>query len=403
MDSFQMIGELVMTKDGGAFVSKDLVLEPTGNGRLNGMSFAVKDVFGIKDYTSGAGNPDWLNSHAPAEQTAESIERLLAQGARLTGTTQTDEIMYSLNGENFHYGTPVNPKASDCIPGGSSSGSAVVVSAGLVDFALGTDTGGSVRIPSAYCGIYGFRPTHGLVSLNGVIPLAESFDTLGWMARDPKLLLDVGLALMDGSIPRDAGFKRMYIGKDAWALADAECMDIGSRIISLIYSLIGHSEWVDIAPQGLAGWANAFRTLQALEIWRTHGQWVQAEKPTFGPGIAERFTWASTLREEDSHASYEVRKEVRKKMSDLLGKDGLLIIPTAPGSPPHLNQSGEEVESRRTRTLQLSCITGLAGLPQITIPLTNVKGLPIGLSVIAGPGQDIKLLSFVNEAASKFI
>jgi amidase len=398
-----MMGGLVMYKDWGAFVTRELTLEPTGNGRLQGMSFAVKDVFGIKDYTSGAGNPDWLNSHAPAEQTAESIQRLLLQGARLTGTTQTDEIMYSLNGENFHYGTPVNPKAPDCIPGGSSSGSAVAVSAGLVDFALGTDTGGSVRIPAAYCGIYGFRPTHGLVPLNGVIPLAESFDTLGWMTRDPKLLLDVGLALIDESIPNDAGFKRMYLGNDAWALADAECMDIGSGIIHLIHRLIGHREWVDIAPHGLAAWMNAFRTLQGLEIWRTHGQWIQAEKPILGPGIAERFAWASTLREEDSQASYEVRNEARKKMSDLLGKDGLLIIPTAPGSPPHLNQSGEEVENRRTRTLQLSCIAGLAGLPQITIPLTSEKGLPIGLSVIAGPGQDIKLLSFVNEAASKFV
>jgi amidase len=398
-----MTGGLVMNKDGGAFVAGELVLESTGNGRLRGMSFAVKDVFGIKGYTSGAGNPDWLTSHTPAEQTAESILRLLQQGARLTGTTQTDEIMYSLNGENFHYGTPVNPKAPNCIPGGSSSGSAVVVSAGLVDFALGTDTGGSVRIPASYCGIYGFRPTHGSVSLNGVIPLAESFDTLGWMARDPKLLLDVGLALMDDSIPGDAGFKRMYIGKDAWDLADAECMDIGSRIIPIIHSIIGHSEWVDIAPQGLEAWMNAFRTLQGLEIWHAHGQWVQAVKPTFGPGIAERFAWASTLREEDSHASYEVRKEVRRKMCDLLGEDGLLIIPTAPGCPPLLNQSGEEVENRRTKTLQLSCIAGLAGLPQITIPLTTLKGLPVGFSVIAGPGQDIKLLTWVNEAASKFI
>jgi amidase len=148
---------------------------------------------------------------------------------------------------------------------------------------------------------------------------------------------------------------------------------------------------------------NAFRTLQGLEIWRAHGQWIQAVKPTFGPGIAERFAWASTLREEDSQTSYELRREIRQKMYALLGEDGLLIIPTAPGSPPLLNQSGEEMENRRTRTLQLSCIAGLAGLPQITIPLKTLKGLPIGFSVIAGPGQDIKLLTWVNEVASKFI
>jgi amidase len=390
-----------MPKDWGAFVAKDLILEPTGNGRLQGMTFAVKDVFAIKNYTPGAGNPDWLNSHNPSSQTAESIQRLLLQGARLTGTTHTDEIMYSLNGENFHYGTPINPKAPDCIPGGSSSGSAVAVSAGLVDFALGTDTGGSIRIPAAYCGIYGFRPTHGLVSLNGVIPLAESFDSLGWMARDPKLLLDVGLTLLDESTLNENGFKRMFIGDDAWALADEACMEMGLMITPKLHNLIGHSEWVDISQQRLASWMNAFRTLQGLEIWRSHGEWIQTEQPTFGPGIAERFAWASTLREEDSFTSAEIRKEVRRRMCDLLGEDGLLIIPTAPGSPPLLNQSGEVVENRRTRTLQLSCIAGLAGLPQITIPIATLKGMHMGISVIAGPGQDLKLLTWVNEAVAE--
>ncbi|QGQ98333.1 amidase [Paenibacillus psychroresistens] len=391
-----------MPKEWGAFVAKDLVLEPTGSGKLQGAAFAVKDVFAIKNYTSGAGNPDWLNSHSPSKQTAEAIQRLLFQGARLTGTTQTDEIMYSLNGENFHYGTPVNPQAPECIPGGSSSGSAVAVSAGLVDFALGTDTGGSVRIPAAYCGIYGFRPTHGLVALNGVIPLAESFDTVGWMARVPKQLLDVGLALLDEPTPNDKGFKRMFIGNDAWALADVDCMASGLEIFPVIERMIGHCEWVDLAPQGLAAWMNAFRTLQGLEIWRAHGEWIQTVKPTFGPGIAERFAWASTLREEDSAAASELRKEVRKRMSDLLGEDGLLIIPTAPGSPPLLKQSGEAVENRRTRTLQLSCIAGLAGLPQITIPLTTSNGMPMGISIIAGHGQDLKLLRWVNAAAFEF-
>jgi amidase len=253
-----------MKQDWGAFVSKDVVLEPTGMGKLQGMSFAVKDVFGIKGYTSGAGNPDWLSTHAPADQTAESIERLLAQGARLTGTTQTDELMYSLNGENFHYGTPVNPKAPGCIPGGSSSGSAVAVSAGLVDFALGTDTGGSVRIPSAYCGIYGFRPTHGLVSMQGVIPLAESFDTLGWMARTSDLLLSVGLCLIDQAAPKNVRFKRIYLANDAWAMADASSVSIISEQINALNQLVDDCQRIEVADQGLSAWMNAFRNLQGL-------------------------------------------------------------------------------------------------------------------------------------------
>lgn len=390
-----------MKKDWGAFVSKDVILEPTGIGRLQGLSFAVKDVFGIRGHTSGAGNPDWLSTHAPNEHTAESIERILAQGARLTGTTQTDELMYSLNGENFHYGTPVNPKAPDCIPGGSSSGSAVAVSAGLVDFALGTDTGGSVRIPAAYCGIYGFRPTHGLVSMRGVIPLAESFDTLGWMAGDPDILLNAGLSLIDQAAPKDVHFKRIYLANDAWALADADCMGVVSERIIAINQIVDDCERIEVAGQGLTAWMNAFRNLQGLEIWRAHRQWIQTVNPAFGPGIAERFAWASTLREADSQAFYALRKEVRKSLSGLLGEDRLLIVPTAPGSAPLLNQSGDEMENRRTRTLQLSCIAGLAGLPQITIPLTDAKGAPIGLSIIAGHQQDIKLLTWVKENATR--
>jgi amidase len=386
-----------MEKDWGAFVSKDVVLEPTGMGRLQGMSFAVKDVFGIKGYTSGAGNPDWLRTHAPADQTAESIERLLQQGARLTGTTQTDEIMYSLNGENFHYGTPVNPKAPNCIPGGSSSGSASAVSAGQVDFALGTDTGGSVRIPAAYCGIYGFRPTHGAVSINGVIPLAESFDTVGWMARDSNVLLKVGLSLIEGPLPADISFDRIYYGNDAWALADSNGMALETHPIIALNRLAGYSDRVELAPEGLAAWMNVFRTLQGFEVWRNHSEWIQAENPTFGPGIAERFAWASTLREEDSKSSYRLREEIKNKMVDLLGGNSILIIPTAPGPAPFLNQSGEEMENIRAKTLQLSCIAGLAGLPQITIPMTNLDGFPYGISIIAGPGQDIKLLTWVNE------
>jgi amidase len=386
-----------MKKDWNAFVSEDLVLEPTGVGILQEMSFAVKDIFAIKGYTSGAGNPDWLSTHAPADQTAGSINRLLGQGARLTGTTQTDELMYSLNGENFHYGTPVNPKAPNRIPGGSSSGSAVAVSAGLVDFALGTDTGGSIRIPAAYCGIYGFRPTHGLVSMNGIIPLAESFDTLGWMTRDPGILLKVGLSLIDGPFPTDNSFKRMYLGKDAWALADEDCMGLALNPIKILTRLTGNCESMEVASEGLEAWMNAFRTLQGLEIWRAHSQWIQDENPTFGPGIADRFAWASSLRDEDGKFYHGMREDIKIRMFDLLGEDGILIIPTAPGIAPLLQQSGEEMDKRRGKTLQLTCIAGLAGLPQITIPMTSLEGSSYGISVIAGPRQDIKLLTWANE------
>lgn len=383
-----------------AFVDEEVSIESVGSGRLNGLTFAVKDVFAIQGYTNGAGNPDWLRTHEPATRHASTIDRLLKHGAALKGTVQTDELMYSLNGENFHYGTPVNPKAPDRIPGGSSSGSAVSVSAGLVDFALGTDTGGSVRIPSSYCGIYGFRPTHGVVPIDGVIPLAKSFDTVGWMAQNPELLLEVGRILIDGQ--NEAGqFHNIFLVEEAWGMLDKNDKEALLAFLPALEDVTNHSEWIKISKEELAEWSSTFRILQGLEIWSEHGEWIRRENPKFGPGIAERFQWTSTLKNSESTSQYELREEVRQLMSNLLGEDGLLVIPTAPGAAPLLNLQGERAEQYRAKTMQLSCIAGLAGLPQITFPLAEVNGLPIGLSFIANRHQDLKLLRWTTEFLGK--
>ncbi|MNO40030.1 Glutamyl-tRNA(Gln) amidotransferase subunit A [compost metagenome] len=379
-----------------------IAAEPHSGGNLDGMSFVVKDVFGIAGYTNGAGNPDWLKTSRPSEQHSEAVLRLLAAGARLEGTTHTDELMFSLNGENYHYGTPVNPKTPDRIPGGSSSGSAVAVAAGLADFALGTDTAGSVRVPSSYCGIYGMRPTHGAVSLEGVIPLAPSFDTAGWMARDTDTLLKVGSALLPAtgepmSRLGGFGFNHILIGDDAWALAKPEVRQVLIPTLNLIKeTTIRHTELV-VAPEGLPSWMSVFRTIQGYEIWREHGNWIEQTSPNFGPDIAERFAWASTVREEDFLKQLELRLQIREYMSGLLGRDGLLVIPTSPGEAPLLHSSGSELEERRVRTMRLSCIAGLAGLPQLTIPAVTLNSCPLGLSVIAGPHQDMRLLAWAKQ------
>lgn len=378
-----------------AFFDVDLELKPTGEGSLSGLTFAVKDVMTIKGYKNSAGNPDWLKTHAVSSRHAPVIESLLQQGAKLHGTTHTDELMYSLNGENFHYGTPVNPKAPERIPGGSSSGSAVAVSSGLVDFALGTDTGGSVRIPSSYCGIYGFRPTHGVVKIEGVIPLAKSFDTVGWMAGNPDLLHKVGKILIDNQ-QEDGEFTNMVFSKEAWGLLENQYKEPLLRTISTIQEFSLQSEWREIAEEGLSQWSSVFSVLQGTEIWKEHGEWITKEKPSFGPGISERFQWTSTLRESENLQQVEMRQKIYQSMSTLLGVNGLLIIPTAPGPAPLLHLSGEKAEQYRAKTMQLSCIAGLAGLPQVTIPLIEVDGLPVGLSIIANRNQDLKLLNWVK-------
>ncbi|MFY0762437.1 amidase [Metabacillus dongyingensis] len=390
-----------MNDQWNAFMNKELTLAPTGTGVVDRRAFAVKDVFSIKGHTCTAGNPDWLRTHEPADETASTIQKLLSEGAKLTGTLQTDELMYSLNGENAHYGTPVNPKAPGRISGGSSSGSASAVSAGLVDFSIGTDTGGSVRIPSSYCGLYGIRPTHNVVNSDGVIPLAKSFDTVGWMAQDARLLAQVGEVLLPSS--EDGWFfQRILLEEDAWALPDTESTEELKSLLPSVKSRTNHFEPVRVAEEGLTAWTDIFRTIQALEIWEEHGPWITKEQPTFGPGIAQRFQMAGMLKKEECQSQFEQWKSIRHRMDKLLADDALLVIPTAPGPAPLLNLQGKTAEQYRARTMQLTCIAGLAGLPQVTLPLAEVGGLPVGLSIIAGRNQDKRLLQWTVSFAENY-
>lgn len=387
-----------MNDSWNAFFREDMQLDATGDGPLNGLTFGLKDVFAVEGHASSAGNPDWLRTHGPWERNADVVNKLLAGGARLRGMTHTDELMYSLNGQNYHYGTPINPKAPDRLPGGSSSGSAVAVAAKLVDFAIGTDTGGSVRVPSAYCGIYGIRPTHGAVSAEGLIPLAPSFDTVGWMAGDASTLLRVGEVLLDrqtGSLA--GGFTRLLLPKEAWEMADEECIGKLEPFLPSLSELVAETGEVSISPEGLEEWMRLFRIIQGIEIWENHGEWITKESPVFEPSIAERFEWTSTLKRSEAEAEFRKWQEIRSRLRELLGEDGLLVLPTIPGSPPNRNISGKENEDRRSRTMRLSCIAGLSGLPQVNIPAAIAGGAPIGLSLIGGAGQDLKLLRFVEQ------
>lgn len=374
-----------------AFIDETITLQPTREGALTGYTFAVKDVFDVKGHTNAAGNPTWLATHEVAITTAPAIETLLAAGATLQGMTHTDELMYSLNGENIHYGTPINPLRPNSIPGGSSSGSAVAVASKAVDFALGTDTGGSVRIPSSYCGLYGIRPTHGVVNINGVIPLASQFDTVGWMARDASLLLTIGDALLTQPV-RD--IQTIYVPEAACALAEPQTAAKLKQSLQAI-----DIEMKPLKLDDLYDWSQTFRLLQGEEIWQTHGKWVAEANPVFGPDIADRFKWASTIQRDEAWQQAKLKKQqVHDTLQQLLGDHAAIAIPTTAGPAPEKGRDLALVEETRTRTMQLSCIAGLSGLPQVTMPVGDV-----GLSFIGGAGQDMSLLQFVRGVSQKHV
>jgi amidase len=375
-----------------------VALDGAPDGPLRGLTFAAKDVFDIAGHRTGNGNPVWLDTHAPAERTASAIERVLAAGASMVGKTHTDELAYSLNGENMHYGTPTNPRAPERIPGGSSSGSAAAVAGGLVDFALGTDCGGSVRLPASYCGIYGIRTTHGLVPADGVADLAASFDTVGWFARDAKTMLRVG----DVMLPAAPAFvpKRLLIAQDAFAFAGAEIADALAVAVMRLKTALSDHRPVEVYTGDPAAWSEIFRILQGDEIRRKHGAWIDAHNPSFGPGIAERFRWTRTIDPTEVERMRPRREEVARHMDALLGDDALLCLPTAPGIAPILATPAGELEVFRARAFALLSIAGLARLPQLSLPLGTMAGCPLGISLIAPRGRDRGLLRWVSEELS---
>ena len=389
---------MVLENKFGAFIAPELKVMPLGYGPLEGLSFTVKDVFAVAGHTSSAGNPSWLHSHSSSTFHADAVRRLLVAGASLKGAALTDELMYSLGGENYHYGTPVNPRAPGRIPGGSSSGSAVAVASGDVNFALGTDTGGSIRVPASYCGVYGFRPSHGVVDMKGVIPLSPGFDTAGWMAGDAGLLRRVGEVLLSGgNHPLQQTIEQVYVATDAWELVEKGCEARLSHALKRLQWGVERAADLQIAPEGLQAWMDAFRELQGCEIWATHGEWIEREKPKFGPDIAARFAWASTLDEKRLVSAHFLREEVSLRLRTLLGETGCLVIPTVPGPAPLRGGDSRQLEVNRSGAMMLCCIAGLSGLPQVTLPVPGEDGLPLGISVIAGYGQDLRLLSWIQD------
>ena len=392
----------------GAFcVENHAALPGASEGPLAGLTFAAKDVFDIAGGRTGFGNPAWLTSHPPATSTAPAVQRLLDAGADMVGKTLTDEITYSLSGQNAHYGTPVNSAAPGRIPGGSSSGSASAVAGGLVDFALGTDCGGSVRLPASYCGILGIRPSHGRVSLKGVAPFTWSFDVAGWFARDADVFAAVGRALLEPArhsreSEKLAAPTRLLYAQDAFELVDSDVVAALAPAVDLISGIIGERADVTVSPEGLPGWYETFRVIQAWEIWFNHAAWVEEAKPDFGPGIRERFEWASRVTEQDAEEARSRRSLIVERIHGLFGEGDVLCLPTSPRVAPPVDAPTDELENRvRAQAMSLLCIAGLAGLPQVSLPLASLDGLPLGFSLVGPWGADSQLLALSQRLMAK--
>ncbi|MFL9923817.1 amidase [Herbaspirillum lusitanum] len=366
------------------------------SGPLSGLRLAVKDIYDVAGYPTGCGNPHMLALSGIKQTSADPVEKLLAAGAGFAGKVCTDELAFSMNGKNAHFGTPRNGGAPDRIPGGSSSGSASAVSNGLADIALGTDTGGSVRAPASHCGLIGLRPTHARISLKGTMDLAATFDTCGWFARDMDSFTRVGNVLLgedSGNLPDTP---RVMVAADVLALLEPRVQAVFSQTLERLDHVIGTPLPVKTATPSFDALYWAFRHIQGYQAWQEHGARIRRHDFQLGPGVAERFEWSSTITAQQMEEHSAVRARFRDSFGQLLGHDGVVLMPTVPDIAPLLTDSEQSLENYRNQAIRMLCLSGLSGFPQISLPLMRLDDAPFGFSIIGPHGSDQALIRFAT-------
>lgn len=376
-------------------------IAPYQEGALSGLVFSIKDSMNLRGYRSTCGNPKWLATHSIASSHAICVEQLLCAGARCIGKTVTDELSFGLDGENHFYGTPLNPRAPDRVPGGSSSGTASAVACGVSDFDLGTDAGGSIRIPASNCGLFGLRPSTGAILNAGVQPFAPSFDTIGICTQDAGTLTRVSQVLLRQSPCMKMEKRPIYLLDEAWNLCDEDikvaCLETLKSNEKL--SPLEHVSLKSILNISQEYLRDTFNLIQYTETWAIYGDWIESVNPEFGPRVAQNFERARNASRSRLGDALLARQEMMEKMDDFLKNDAILCFPTTPTLAPFKGSLGNNQNAGNyyPRALSLTAISGLCRLPEVTVPLTMLRGVPIGTSFLSRHGTDMNLVSFVNE------
>lgn len=378
------------------FVPHDLEKPLPGKygGPLDGLTAVIKDMYDIAGTRTGAGCPGWLAVQKRATKHAAAVANLLGAGASVIGKTVCDELFYSVTGINAHYGMPVNPRAPGRIPGGSSAGSAAAVAAGIADIGLGSDTGGSVRIPAALNGVWGLRTSTGRVDATGEMAMAPSFDAAGWFTSGPGLLRKVGHVLLEGQSVR-ASIQHLLIADDAFAEADAPVAALVRKCVDDMTELPAQRSGVRLAGEsegGLDAWRETFRLIQARETWITYKDFIERENPKLGPGVRQRFEIARAVTPAQETAERTKREKILERIFGLVTPGTIIALPSAPCIAPMATSSMEQFEHYRLRVMRLVVTAGIAGLPQINVPIGTVGGCPVGLGLIGWRGGDEALL-----------
>ena len=378
----------------------DVPVPHAATGPLAGLRFGVKDLFDLAGYPTGGGSPVVLAMSGIKTSTAATVQRLLDAGAAVAGKTVTDEFAFSMNGNNAHFGAPINGAAPDRISGGSSSGSASAVSNSLCDFALGTDTGGSVRAPASHCGLLGLRPTHGRIALQGCMDLSPSLDTCGFFARDSSTFARVAAVLMAPDATPLPAAPRLLWPTELWALLAPEVLADLQPVADAVQAVLGRASPVALVRDSIEAMYWHTRHLQGREAWLTNGPLIERYAPPLGPGVAERFAWSRNVSDAQVAAATAFRTAFAAQLDDLLAQDGVLLLPTMPDVAPLRAAAESTLEDYRNRAIQLLCVAGLARTPQLSLPLLRRHGAPIGLSLLGPRGSDLSLVALAQRLAA---
>ena len=354
---------------------------------------AVKDLIDVAGVPTTAGSRAVALSARPAERDAPCLSGARAAGARIVGKANLNELAFGASGVNEHFGTPVNPLDPGRVPGGSSSGSAVAVAGGEADLAYGSDTGGSIRVPAAFCGITGLKTTHGRVPLDGVWPLAPSMDTIGPMARDVAGVA-AGLALLaPGFAVETAAATRIGRIRPAG-------VDVDPVIDKAVDAALARSG-IELIELGLSGWQSARKACDVIidaEAAVSNRVLLAdpARRDLLGARVRANLTDGQVVTRADLHRARAIQERWRATLAAALRTADLLALPTVPFFPPPLQAA------IRPGYLAFTSPVNLAGFPALTLPVATRQRLPAGLQLIGGPHAEALLLAtaaIIEEAA----
>jgi len=385
-----------------AFVRDNhIAIKGSSKGPLSGLVFAAKDVFMVKGSTYSNGHPLWLKTHGPDSYTAISILKLLDAGADLVGKTVCDELCFSISGENWNYGAPLNPHDIRCFTGGSSSGSGAATAGGLVDFATGSDCLGSVRVPAAYNGLLGMRPTYKRVDNDGEAPYCESMDVLGYVAADPDVFRRVSIVLL-GEDKQTTKFKQLYIATDCFDSVDIDIKEALMPAVDFLKNKFESFQEVVVAKEGLSKWVEIFRIFQGYEVNESYGGWIDKFKPRLSRGPKERLEWVRTITREQYLEAKKQREQIIDYFKSFLPKDAVLVLPTVASVAPLRTETLENINRIRAQSSSLLCISPLTNTAQVTVPMIKHDGVPLGLTLISCEDSDLQLVMLAADCVEQF-